>query len=173
MSNTPNKKRSRREFLKTGLGAAAALAFPTIVPSSVFGQYAPSKRINVGAIGVGRISRGHDMPGILQYDHARIIAVCDLDAHRVEEGKKFVNDFYSNKTGKPCDGVTGYANYHDLLANKDIDAVVVSTPDHWHALIAIDAVRAGKDVYLQKPASLTIAEGLAMSNAVQATGRIL
>ena len=143
------------------------------MPSSVFGQYAPSKRINVGAIGVGRISRGHDMPGILQYDNARIIAVCDLDAHRVEEGKKFVNDFYAKKTGKPYDGVTGYANYHELLANKDIDAVVVSTPDHWHALIAIDAVRAGKDVYLQKPASLTIAEGRAMSNAVQASGRIL
>jgi predicted dehydrogenase len=168
-----SRKPSRRAFLKTGAGAATALAFPAIVPSSVFGQYAPSKRINVGAIGVGRISRGHDMPGILQYDYARIIAVCDLDAHRVEEGKKFVNDFYCNKTGKPYDGVIGYANYHDLLANKDIDAVVISTPDHWHALIGIDAVRAGKDVYLQKPASLTIAEGRALSNAVQASGRIL
>jgi predicted dehydrogenase len=166
-------KQSRRDFLKSSAGAAAALAVPTIVSASVFGQYAPSKRINVGAIGAGRISRGHDMPGIWQYDHARIIAVCDLDAHRVEEGKKLVNDFYATKTGKPYDGVTGYANYHDLLANKDIDAVVISTPDHWHALIAVDAVRAGKDVYLQKPASLTIAEGRAMSNAVQASGRIL
>jgi hypothetical protein len=101
------------------------------------------------------------------------MAVCDLDAHRVEDGKKFVNDYYAAKTGKPYDGVTGYANYHDLLANKDIDAVVVSTPDHWHALIGVDAVRAGKDVYLQKPASLTIAEGRALSNAVQASGRIL
>ncbi len=91
----------------------------------------------------------------------------------MEDGKKFVNDFYAKKTGKPHDGVTGYANYHELLANKDIDAVVVSTPDHWHALIGIDAVRAGKDVYLQKPASLTIAEGRALSNAVQASGRIL
>ena len=173
MSTRAHKKPTRRKFLKTTVGTAAALTFPTIVPSSVFGQYAPSKRINLGAIGVGRISRGHDMPGIMQYDNARIIAVCDLDAHRVEEGKKLVNDFYQKKTGKPCDGVTGYANYHELLANKDIDAVVISTPDHWHALIAIDAVRAGKDVYLQKPASLTIAEGRAMSNAVQATGRIL
>jgi predicted dehydrogenase len=173
MKKEKGRQSSRRDFLKTTAGAAAALAFPAIVPSSVFGQYSPSKRINVGAIGVGRISRGHDMPGILQYDHARIIAVCDLDAHRVEEGKKFVNDFYAKKTGKPHDGVTGYANYHDLLANKDIDAVVISTPDHWHALIGIDAVRAGKDVYLQKPASLTIAEGRALSNAVQSTGRIL
>src|ERR1700734_3083304 len=164
---------SRRNFLKTGIGAAAAVGFPAIVPSSVFGQFAPSKRINVGAIGVGRISRVHDMPGILQYDRARIVAVCDLDAHRVEDGKKFVNDFYAQKTGAPHDGVVGYSNYHELLANKDIDAVVVSTPDHWHALIGVDAVRAGKDVYLQKPTSLTIAEGRALSNAVQASGRIL
>ncbi len=96
-----NRTHSRREFLKTSAATAAVLGFPAIVPSSVFGQYAPSKRINVGAIGVGRISRGHDMPGILQYDNARIIAVCDLDAHRVEEGKKLVNDFYAKKTGKP------------------------------------------------------------------------
>jgi hypothetical protein len=141
----------------------AALGFPTILPASIFGQYAPSKRINIGAIGTGRISRGHDMPGILQYGNARIMAVCDLDAHRVEEAKKFVNDYYTEKSGKPYDGVIGYSNYHDLLANKDIDAVVISTPDHWHALIGIDAVKAGKDVYLQKPASLTIAEGRALS----------
>jgi len=164
---------SRRRFLKTGLGAAAVVGFPTIVPSTVLGQFAPSKRINVGAIGVGRISRIHDMPSIMQYDRARVVAVCDLDAHRVEDGKKLVNDFYSNKSGKPQDGVKGYANYRELLADKDIDAVVVSTPDHWHALIGVDAVRAGKDVYLQKPASLTIAEGRALSDAVQASGRIL
>jgi predicted dehydrogenase len=137
---------SRRNFLKTSLGAAAAIGFPTIVPATVFGQYAPSKRINIGAIGVGRISRGHDMPLILQYDQARIMAVCDLDAHRVVEGKQFVNEFYAQKTSKPYDGTLGYANYHELLANKDIDAVVVSTPDHWHSLIGVDAVRAGKDV---------------------------
>jgi predicted dehydrogenase len=159
--------------LKTALGAAALGGFPAIMPSSVFGQYAPSKRINVGAIGTGRISRGHDMPGVWQYDRARIVAVCDVDAHRVEEAKILVNDFYSKQSGKPYDGVRTYSNYHDLLANKDIDAVLVSAPDHWHALIAIDAVRAGKDVYLQKPASLTIAEGRALSNAVQASGRIV
>ena len=164
---------SRRGFVKSALGASAVLGFPTILPSTVLGQYAPSKRINVGAIGVGRISRGHDMPLIMADERARIIAVCDLDSHRVEDGKKLVNDFYATKTGKPQDGVTGYANSHDLLATKDIDAVVVSTPDHWHALIGIDAVRAGKDVYLQKPASLTIAEGRALSDAVQASGRIL
>src|ERR1700685_2890090 len=173
MGHARTEQASRRQFLKRGLSAAAAVGFPSIVPATLFGHFAPSKRINVGAIGVGRISRLHDMPGILQYDRARIIAVCDLDAHRVEEGKKFVNDYYAQKTGKAYEGVTGYANYHELLANRDIDAVVVSTPDHWHALIGVDAVRAGKDVYLQKPASLTIAEGRALSNAVQASGRIL
>ncbi len=173
MAHEVKREVSRRRFLKAGLGAAAVVGFPAIVSSAVLGQFAPSKRINIGAIGVGRISRVHDMASLLPYDRARIIAVCDLDAHRVEDGKKLVNDFYAAKTGKTYDGVTGYANYHDLLANKDIDAVVVSTPDHWHALIGVDAVRAGKDVYLQKPASLTISEGRALSNAVQASGRIL
>src|SRR3984885_454309 len=173
MGHARTEQASRRQFLKRGTGGAAARGSPTREPDKVLGQLAPSKRINVGAIGVGRISRVHDMPGILQFDRARIMAVCDLDAHRVEDGKKFVNDFYTAKTGKSYEGVTGYANYHELLANKDIDAVVISTPDHWHAHIAIDAVRAGKHVYLQKPASLTIAEGRAMSNAVQASGRIL
>jgi predicted dehydrogenase len=134
---------------------------------------APSNRINVGAIGVGRISRVHDLPGIWQYDDARIMAVCDLDANRVESGKALINGVYAKKTGKPYDGVTGYHNYHDLLANKDIDAVVISTPDHQHAMVAVAAVRAAKDVYLQKPASLTIAEGRYLSNVVQASGRIL
>jgi len=155
-------------------GAAAAVAgFPMIVPSRVLGQMAPSKQINVGAIGVGRISRVHDMPAILKSDTARVVAVCDLYAPRVELGKKFVNDYYATKTGKPYDGVTGYSNYRELLANKDIDAVVISTPDHQHAIVAAAAVRAGKDVYLQKPASLTIAEGRYLSDTVQASGRIL
>ena len=164
---------SRRRFLKGSLGAAAVAGFPTIVPASVFGETAPSKRINVGAIGVGRISRGHDLPNILKVNDARVMAVCDLYAPRVEQGKQLINDFYAKQSGKPYDGVTGYSNYHELLANKDIDAVVISTPDHQHALVAAAAVRAGKDVYLQKPASLTIAEGRYLSDAVQATGRIL
>jgi predicted dehydrogenase len=164
--------RSRRDFLKKSVGAAVITAFPAIVPSSVFGANSPSNRINVGAIGVGRISRGHDLPGIRQYASARIMAVCDLDSKRVDLGKSFVNAYYAQKSGKPYDGVTGYHSYQELLANKDIDAVVISTPDHQHAIVAVAAVRAGKDVYLQKPASLTIAEGRYLSNAVQASGRI-
>jgi len=164
---------SRRAFLKTSLGAAAAAGFPTIVPSSVFGQLSPSNRINVGAIGVGRISRGHDLPGIWKYDQANIMAVCDLDANRVELGKTLINGYYAKKTGKAYDGVIGYHQYRDLLANKDIDAVVISTPDHQHAILAVDAVHAKKDVYLQKPASLTISEGRHMSDQVTASKQIL
>jgi len=160
---------TRRTFLKT---SAALAGFPAIVPSSVFGQNAPSNRINVGAIGVGRISRAHDLPGIWQHDIARIMAVCDLDSKRVELGKQLINSHYAEKGGKPYDGVTGYSSHHELLANKDIDAVVISTPDHQHALCAAAAVRAGKDVYLQKPASLTIAEGRFLSDVVQKSGRI-
>ena len=177
MNSKKNRAVPRREFIKTAVGAVASSAlvagFPAIVPSSVFGQKAPSNRINVGAIGNGRISRVHDMPNIWKYDNARIMAVCDLDSNRVADAKTLINGYYSKKTGKPYDGVTGYGDYRELLANKDVDAVVISTPDHWHAILAVRAVEAGKDVYLQKPASLTIAEGRALSNAVQRTGRIL
>jgi predicted dehydrogenase len=164
---------SRRSFLKTSLGTTVVAAFPSIVPASVFGPDAPSNRINIGAIGVGRISRVHDLPGTWKYDSARVMAVCDLDSNRVEAAKVLVNGHYASVTGKAYDGVTGYHNYHELLANKDIDAVIISTPDHQHAIVAVDAVRASKDVYLQKPASLTIAEGRYLSNTVQASGRIL
>jgi predicted dehydrogenase len=168
--------RSRRDFLTTAgktLAATSAISgFPAIVPSSVLSAFAPSNRINIGAIGNGRISRGHDLPGLWKYDTARIMAVCDLDRHRVEDARTLVNGYYTKKSGKKYDGVTTYGDYRELLANKDVDAVVISTPDHWHAIIAIHAVQAGKDVYLQKPASLTIAEGRALSDAVHHSGRI-
>ena len=164
---------TRRQFLKTAAGSAAVAGFPTIVPATVFGQMAPSERINIGAIGVGRISRVHDLPAIFKYDGARVTAVCDLDTNRAELGRQFVAEAYTKKLSKPYDAVKVYHSYHELLTNKDIDAVVISTPDHQHAIVAAAAVRAGKDVYLQKPASLTIAEGRYLSNAVQASGRIL
>lgn len=169
---------NRRSFVKNSLKASAATTlamggFPTIVPASVFGKNAPSNRINIGAIGVGRISRGHDIEETIKYEKARIMAVCDLDSKRLVDGKKLVNDYYAKQTGKPYDGVTMYSDHRELLLNKDIDAVLISTPDHSHAYLGIHAVEAGKDVYLQKPASLTIAEGRALSNAVHRTGRIL
>jgi len=169
---------NRRNFVKNSLKASAVTTmavtgFPTIVPASVIGKNAPSNKINIGAIGVGRISREHDMKETLPFDQARIMAVCDLDSKRLADGKKYVNDYYAAKTGKPYDGVTMYDDHRALLQNKDIDAVLISTPDHSHAYLGIHAVEAGKDVYLQKPASLTIAEGRALSNAVHRTGRIL
>ena len=178
MTNHRRKAMPRRRFLKTAVRGTLASAvvvrgFPTVVPASVFGQNAPGNRITIGAIGTGRISRGHDLPGVWKYNNAQITAVCDLDRKRVEDAKKLVNEYYGKKTGKTYDGVTGYNDYRELLKNRDIDAVLISTPDHWHAFIAMHAVEAGKDVYLQKPASLTIAEGRALSNAVQRTGRIL
>ena len=168
---------SRRSFMavagKGAVAASVAGVAPAIVPASVFGANAPSNRINIGAIGVGRISRDHDMPETLKHARARIMAVCDLDRRRLEDGKVFVNAYYSKQSGAAYDGVRMYDDHRELLANPDIDAVLISTPDHQHAPVAIHAVEAGKDVYLQKPASLTIAEGRALSNAVHRTGRIL
>ncbi|MBL0742987.1 Gfo/Idh/MocA family protein [Chryseolinea lacunae] len=171
-------KIGRRAFITKsakGIVSTSALlgAFPSIVPASVFGKNAPSNRINVGVIGTGRIALTHDMPGTIKFDNARIMAVCDPDSVRANNAKKFVNDFYTKKTGKTYDGVAVYENYKDLLQNKDVDAVIITTPDHWHAPIAVHAARAGKDIYMEKPASLTIEEGRIMSDAVYHTGRIL
>lgn len=168
------KNISRRKFLESSAKITATsiafAGFPAIVPAHVFGKNAPSNRINVGAIGTGRISRGHDMPGVWKNDMATVMAVCDLDTKRAEEGKQLVNKYYSEKSGKPYDGVKVYHDYNELLQNKDIDAVLISTPDHWHALIAIAAAKAGKHIYLQKPTSLTIEEGRALSDVVQKAG---
>jgi predicted dehydrogenase len=161
---------SRREFLSNAAKVSAFFALPTIVPASVFGKFAPSNRINIGAIGAGRISRGHDMPGVWKQPYAQIMAVCDLDSKRAGEGKDLVNEFYSKRDGKPFDGVKGYTDYRELLNNKDIDAVLISTPDHTHAMIGVAAARAGKHIYMQKPASLTVAEGRIISNVVQKSG---
>lgn len=175
------KNLSRRNFIKnastvlaaTGLANnAVKAAVPTIVPASVFGKNAPSNRINVAAIGTGRISRDHDMPGVWQYDSAQIMAVCDADSRRADEAKTLVDGVYAKKTGKSYNGTKVYTDYREVLLNKDVDAVIISTPDHWHALIGIHAVEAGKDVYMQKPTALTISEGRALSNAVHRSGRV-
>lgn len=164
----------RRKFLtdsaKAAIGTGIAFSFPSIVPASVFGRNAPSNRINVAAIGAGRISRGHDMPGVWQQDFAQIMAVCDVDALRAEDGKKLVNEYYSKKNGTPYDGVKVYSDYKELLLNKDIDAVIISTPDHSHAMIGVAAAKAKKHIYMQKPASLTIAEGRIISDMVNKSG---
>ena len=156
---------NRRSFIKKTSATAIAASLPTIVPASVFGKNAPSNRIQVGQIGCGRIARDHDMPGTMQYDTAQLVAVCDVDQNRLKDGKKLVDQYYQNK-GKKAD-TKMFDNYQDLIAHKDIDAVLISTPDHWHAQPAIEAALAKKHVYLQKPTSLTVEEGRLLSDIVQ------
>ncbi len=156
---------------KTTVGSMVMASFPTIVPSSVFGKNAPSNKINIGQIGCGRIARTHDLPETFKYDIARVVAVADVDKNRLQAGKQFIEAAYAKKTGKEkYIDVKPYDDYHDLLANKDIDAVIISTPDHWHAQPAIEAALAGKHIYLQKPTSLTIEEGRQMSDIVRKSG---
>jgi myo-inositol 2-dehydrogenase / D-chiro-inositol 1-dehydrogenase len=167
------EKISRRTFIDTSAKAAvlsslALRGFPTIVPSSVFGKNAPGNKINIGQIGFGRIAMTHDLAETLKYDVARVVAVADLDSNRALKGKEFIENYYAQKTGK-----TGYLNvkiyddYRIMLQNPDIDAVIISTPDHWHAQPAIEAALAGKDIYLQKPTSLTIKEGRQLSDIIK------
>lgn len=153
------------------LTTVAITGFPTIVPASVFGKNAPSNRINVGQIGCGRIARTHDLAETFKYDVAQIMAIADVDRSRLKSGKQMIEGWYDKKMNKTgYIDVKTYDDYHELLANKDIDAVMISTPDHWHAQPAIEAAMAGKHIYLQKPTSLTIEEGRHMSDAVRKSG---
>ncbi|NBC25364.1 MAG: Gfo/Idh/MocA family oxidoreductase [Bacteroidetes bacterium] len=163
---------TRREYLKTTvMGAAGALLAPTIVPSTVFGKNAPSNRINIAQIGFGRIARGHDLPETMKHDNVRLVAVSDVDRNRMQEGKDFIEQWYAEEKGWENEvDVQMYQDYRDMLGQSDIDAVIISTPDHWHARPAIEAALAGKDIYLQKPTSLTIEEGRVMSDIIHRTG---
>lgn len=165
----------RRKFInRTTLGTAAIIGFPSIVPASVLGKDGPSNKINLGQIGCGRIARGHDIDDTIAFDNARYVAVCDIDSKRAADAKNWVDTFYTKKTGKQKYMDTKiYDDYRELLLNKDIDAVVISTPDHWHSQPAMEAALAGKDIYLQKPTSLTIKEGQQLRKTVQDTGAIL
>lgn len=166
----------RRNFINNlAIGAVGTLGFPTIIPAHVLGgKNAPSNKINIGQIGCGRIARTHDLPGTWKHEKARIMAVCDLDRHRTEETKQLVEEYYTKKTGQSnYIDVKMYDDYREMLLNKDIDAVMISTPDFWHAQPAMEAAIAGKDIYLQKPTSLTIHEGRQLANVIKKTGRIL
>lgn len=139
---------SRRGFIKA---AAAAIGIPYIVPSSVFGVPAPSNRINVGCIGVGRMGIA-DIIDIQGLDDVRIVAVCDVDSNRADYAKKFVENKYAKQiAGGTYNGCKAYGDYRDVVSRDDIDAVMICTPDHWHVLPAIAAAKAGKDIFLQKP----------------------
>ncbi|MHC4618117.1 MAG: Gfo/Idh/MocA family protein [Planctomycetota bacterium] len=163
---------TRREFLKRST-AAVASAVPMFVSGSAVAANAPSKRITMGCIGVGRMGLG-DMRTIMAFDQAQVIAVCDVDANRAANAKQIVEEHYSarSRSGsyKGCDT---YGDFRNLLTRNDIDAVLICTPDHWHALPAIAAAKAGKDIFIEKPLALTIPEGRTLSDTVRRYGRVL
>lgn len=166
---------SRRQFLKGAAAGAVAAGFPTIIPSAVLGAEAPSKLIQIGLIGCGRIARTLNVPGLLQlHGEARIVAVSDVDRLRMEAEKTAIEAGYAKVLGADAAvKVRTHADYREMIADRSIDAVVICTPDHWHAQPTIEAALAGKDIFLQKPMSLTIREGRQMADTVRKTGRIL
>ena len=163
---------TRRQFLKGSAVAAAGFLVPTIVPASVFGADAPSNRITIGFVGVGRMGSG-DMRELLGFKEVQIIAVCDLDSKRVRNAQKTVEAHYAKQSAAGTyKGCATFGDYRDLVIRDDIDAVCVVTPDHWHALPSIAAAKAGKDIFLQKPLTLTIREGRVLSDTVRRYNRI-
>ena len=140
---------SRRHFLRTATTAAVAL--PTLVPASVLGANAPSKRIHVGCVGVGPQGRGV-MSNFLPQPDCRVMAVCDVSKRNLDEAVKMVNG--ANKDS----GVVILHDYRELIARQDIDALLIATPDHWHVPVALAAARAGKDMYVEKPMGLSVEE---------------
>lgn len=149
------------------MGAAGTLIIPTILPSNVFGRSAPSNRINVAVIGCGRQSVTPNIPQLLASEHANLLAVCDVDAWRLANAVKQVNDEYTKQKNRDYTGCKGYADYREVLRNKDIDAVMLSLPDHWHVPMAIDAARAGKHISLEKPISTCIEHGRKLVEAIK------
>ncbi len=161
-------KMNRRDFMRKAVSSVSVLTFPSIIPASVLGANSPSNTINVAQIGCGRIGLSMDVPGFLRANGARVSAACDLDARRLEYLRNFIA---KRQNMSSADSIFAARDFHDIISRDDIDAVSISTPDHWHAQIAIEAAFAGKHVYMQKPASLTIAEGRYFSNAIKETGR--
>ena len=167
---TTNQKLHRRKFLTRAAGiSAGAIAAPYFVRASALGAgdtIAPSDRITMGCIGNG--SRGKHVltKELLENSKAQVLATCDVARWRQHEARDAVNQKQGNQD---C---TTYDDFRELLARSDLDAVMISTPDHWHTPIAIAAARAGKDIYLEKPVSTTVAEGRALADTVRQYGRV-
>ena len=157
------RKLTRRGFVKA---TAASVVSPYFVPSTSLGgqgQPAPSSRITLGLIGLGSMGMRH-VDGFLQEKDCRIRAVCDVDAARRQAAVKKINAAYSS------DDCTPYNDFREMIQRSDIDAMCIAVPDHWHALVALESIRAGKDVYGEKPLALTIAEGRRIVEAVNRYG---
>jgi predicted dehydrogenase len=153
---------NRRTFLKTSLAASSALAFPWIVPAHAV---APSERITLGVIGIGPRCR-HVLECLLAEPDMQCMTICDVQASRRELGKKMVDEKYGNTD---C---TTIRDFRELLARSDIDAVLIATGDHWHALASIMAAKAGKDVYSEKPCGITLADCQALDDTMQRYARV-
>lgn len=167
---TRQRKSTRRQFIKqAGAVTAGAISFPYIIPSSALGKdgaTAPSERIVMGWIGTGGQGRGL-MNTFMSYPDVQVVAACDVDESHLAEAVATVNEKYANADCK------GFADFRELLGNKDIDAVTVATPDHWHALASVAALNAGKDVYCEKPLANSIGEGRAIVDAAKKNDRVL
>ena len=168
---------SRRRFMRrAGATAAAAAAAPQVIPSSVLGladATAPSNRITVGFIGTGSHGIGRDLKGFLAQQDAQAVAVCDVDSKHRESAKRHVEERYAAATSKGTfKGCAAYNDFREVIARKDVDAVCNATPDHWHVIPSVMAVKAGKDVLCEKPLTLTISEGRVLCDAVKRYNRI-
>lgn len=164
---------SRRAFLRGAAVAGAAIGFPTVLPSSVFGQNAPSNRITMGLIGMGLMMGGH-RGGMCGRPDVQVLAVCDVDRSKRELAKASCEKDYAGRNASGTfKGVDAYNEFERIIGRDDIDAVLIATPDHWHAPISLAAMRSGKDVYVQKPMTLTVREGRMMSDTARQYGAIL
>jgi len=149
------------------------LAVPTFLPAIVRGAggVAPSERLNLALIGMGKMMSGH-IGYFLNRQDVQIVAICDVETIRLERCAKQIQDHYAAKQGKDYKGLTVSRDFRELVERPDIDAVFIASPDHWHALISIAAMKNGKDVYCEKPLALTVREGEAIRDAAQRYGRI-
>lgn len=174
-SAPPAPRPSRRDFLKRGAAFAAA-AFPAIIPGRALGLNGatpPSDRIAVGFIGVGKMNRGH-LQSFRADRSVQVTALCDVWSDRLEMAREETEDYYARRDAIPgYKGCATYGDYRELCADPNVDAVIIATPNHWHALNAVEAARQGKDIYLEKPLARTIGEGQAIRDAVRRHGRIL
>ena len=163
---------NRKEFIKrSGIATLGGLIIPTIVPSSVFGKHAPSNRITIGMIGVGRQSVSANLEnGFLKLNNCQVIAINDVDSWRMGNATKVINDSYAAQRGSGYSGVRSYDDYRELIANKSVDAVMISTPDHWHAPAGIAAALAGKHVSVEKALSVSYSHSKALIEAVKMKG---
>lgn len=162
----------RRAFVaKAAASLGAAAAFPTIVPRSVFGAQAPSNRIEVAMLGTGRQAMKPNLPQFLAIPDVQVVAVCDVDAWRMEQARAAVDAHYGTATRSGSwRGCATYGDFREVLAQSSVDAVMISTPDHWHVPMGILAARAGKHISVEKPLSISIAEGRALCDAVEKHG---